>query len=433
MQPPGGAPAGTFSPNTNPPTNQPAGTWAPGQWRNQPGAAGSAAPTAGSAANPTIPRTARAPAGAAHPDDGIAPIEPLRTISGGHHRKSIAKVVSGPATLPNEQGQVWREYDISPYTVRVTSTNRPEQAIVDWVLRETGYEAWHSEPLGILCANHRTLKVYHTPEMHAVVSEVVDRFVNSQADSNAFSVKVVTVGNPNWRAKSHSMLKPVAVQSQGMQAWLLQKEDAALMVAELRKRIDYREHSSPLLMVNNGQSAIVTATRPHTFIRDIIAQPNQWPNFQNEYGQFEEGFSMEFDPLLSIDGKTVDAVLKCNIDDLEKLVAVNIDVPSPAAPRQRAKIEVPQVSHCRMHERFRWPVDQVLLVGLGVVAEPTPTDPNPVLKNVPGLNAPQRSDLMVFVESKGQVATGTPPITPTAPATGLPPDRNAMRNTRGRY
>ena len=58
-------------------------------------------------------------------------------------------MLAGPATLPNAQGQVWREYDISPYTVRVTSTNRPEQAIVDWVLRETGYEARHAEPLGI--------------------------------------------------------------------------------------------------------------------------------------------------------------------------------------------------------------------------------------------------------------------------------------------
>ena len=37
--------------------------------------------------------------------------------------------------------KVWREYDITPYTLRVTSTNRPEQAIIDWILRETGYEA----------------------------------------------------------------------------------------------------------------------------------------------------------------------------------------------------------------------------------------------------------------------------------------------------
>ena len=31
----------------------------------------------------------------------------------------------------------------------------------------------------------------------------------------------------------------------------------------------------------------------------------------------------------------------------------------------------------RFHERFRWPVDQVLLIGLGIVPPPVPVD-NPV-------------------------------------------------------
>src|SRR6478736_3875459 len=53
----------------------------------------------------------------------------------GAPRAAIAKVTSGTGTLPNDGGQVWREYDITPYTLRVTSTNRPEQAIVDWILR----------------------------------------------------------------------------------------------------------------------------------------------------------------------------------------------------------------------------------------------------------------------------------------------------------
>ena len=43
----------------------------------------------------------------------------------------LAKVTKGTGTLPNEHGQVWREYDISSYTLSVTSTDRPEQAIVD--------------------------------------------------------------------------------------------------------------------------------------------------------------------------------------------------------------------------------------------------------------------------------------------------------------
>src|SRR5262245_65701583 len=55
-------------------------------------------------------------------------------------RGTIAKVTSGSGTLPNAGGQVWREYEITPYTLRVTSTNPPEQAIVAWILRDTGYE-----------------------------------------------------------------------------------------------------------------------------------------------------------------------------------------------------------------------------------------------------------------------------------------------------
>src|SRR5439155_2375967 len=76
-----------------------------------------------------------APAGIARGglDDDVAPVDDdgLRSVPASP-RRSIARVTSGEPVLPHSQGQVWREYDISPYTVRVSSTNRPEQAIVDW-------------------------------------------------------------------------------------------------------------------------------------------------------------------------------------------------------------------------------------------------------------------------------------------------------------
>ena len=62
---------------------------------------------------------------------------------------------------------MWREYDISPYTLRVQDVAKPEQAIIDWILRETGTEVWFAEPLGILSASSTTLRVYHTPEMQS--------------------------------------------------------------------------------------------------------------------------------------------------------------------------------------------------------------------------------------------------------------------------
>ena len=336
---------------------------------------------------------------AARSDHGQGGLEPLATAP--HH---LAQVSESLDALPNEAGQILRTYNIRPYTVRVTSTNRPEQAIVDWILRETGYEAWHSEPVALLCANASTLIVYHTPEMHKIVAEVVDRFVSSEAESQAFGLRVVTVGHPDWRAKAHAVLHPVPVQTQGIQAWLVHKEDVALMLEDMRKRNDFREHSSPHLLVNNGQSTTVSSIRPRTFVRDVFIRPEIWPGFEPEQTQFDEGFSLELSPLLSLDGQTVDSVIKCNIDQLEKLVPVTLAVPTAVAPRQRVPIEVPQVTHCRLHERFRWPAGQVLVVGLGVVATPVPEKPNALMAALPILSQPARADLLVFVESKGQAA-----------------------------
>ncbi len=332
-------------------------------------------------------------------------------------RASIAQVTNGTGTLPNDGGQVWREYDISPYTTRVTSTNRPEQAIVDWILRETGYEAWHSEPLGILSANNRTLRVYHTPQMQETVSEIVDRFVNSEAESQSFGIRIITIGSPNWRAKMERVLRPVPVQTQGVQAWLLSKEDTAMMISELRKRTDFREHSSPQLMVQNGQSTVVSASRPKNYIKDVILKQEIWPGFEPEMGQIDEGFSLEFKPLLSLDGKSIDAVVKCNIDQVEKLVPVQLDVPTAAAPRQRTEIQVPQVETHRFAEKFHWPADMVLVIGCGMSPMPSPTEPTAV--KIPLVTPGDHADLLVFVEDRGP--NGKPPvISRTPPTAGMP-------------
>ncbi len=344
--------------------------------------AGSAAIAKAAVAKAAVAKTAGAQTSRAH-DDGVGPIG---------------------FNLPNEHGQVWREYDISPFTLRVTSTNRPEQAVVDWILRETGYEAWHSQPLGILSATPRVLRVYHTPEMQALVGRIVDRFVAGQAATQAFGLRVISVDHPNWRTKARRYLHPVSVQTPGVQAWVLQKEDASAILADLRRRSDFREHSSPHLLVNNGQSTVVSTTQAHTYVRDVTLRPQVFPGFEQHTSQLDEGFSFEFSPLLTLDGRTIDATVKCSINKLEKMVAVMIDAPTQQSPRQRAKVEVPQTTHFRFHERFRWPTEQVLLMSMGMVALPASKDKT----LVPGVplpfgNTPARADVLVFIESRGQV------------------------------
>jgi hypothetical protein len=330
-------------------------------------------------------------------------------------RGSRARVTNGSGTLPNDHGQVWREYDISPYTTRVTSTTRPEQAIVDWVLRETGYEAWHGETVSMLAADARSLRVYHTPATQAIVAEVADRFVNSEAETHAFGIRVISLDSPSWRAKAQRMLRPVNVQTQGVQAWLIAKEDAAVLLGDLRKRGDFREHSAPHLLVNNGQTAVATAARTHNYVRGVLLTPEAWPGFQPLTTQIDEGYTLELSPLLSIDGRTIDAVVKCNLDQVEKLQPVMLDVPTPAAPRQRTQIDVPQLASFRLHERFRWPVEQVLLLGCGMVVPPVPGEQQGL--RLPLVSTPLRVDLLIFIESRGP--NGKPAAVATVPTPGV--------------
>jgi hypothetical protein len=370
-------------------------------------------------------------------DAGNPPVTPAQTTPiGGGPAPALdpgitrARVSKGSGALPNDQGQVWREYDISPYTQRVFTTARPEQAIIDWILRETGYEAWHSDPVGLLSANRGVLRVYHTPEMHAVVGDIVDRFVNSAASAYAFTLRVATVRNPNWRAKALPMITPISVQSPGVQGWLMPKENARLLVAELSRRTDYREYNSTLQLVNNGQSIVISTMRPRSYIKGAIATQLTWPAYQAEMGTLEEGFSLEFSPLLALDLASADAVVKLRLNQVEKMVPVKLDLPSTISPNQRVEIDVPQMTMSNLHERFRWPTDKVLLLSMGVVATPGPTKENPLTDAakdaMPILKSPPRADALLFVESAGVVAPSPEP--PTARAATLP-----QQSFQGRY
>lgn len=337
------------------------------------------------------------------------------------------RVTAGSGQLPNTRGQVWREYDISPYTSKVTTTEKPEQAIVDWILRETGTDSWFTGDVCLLNADKNTLRVYHTLEMQRVVADIVDRFVVSQADTYSLGLRLATVSSPNWRAKSITLMRPVTVQSPGVEAWLLSKESAALLVSELRKRNDYREQNAPSVSIQNGQSQTVAQTRLKTYSRGLRARETP-PYYDVEQGQIDEGYSLQLSPLYSADSSSLDLVLKCHIDQLERLVPVTMEVPGgPAGTVQRVNIQVPQLVSWRLHERFRWPADQVLLLSCGVVADPTGEKSSPL--GIPGLgSAPGRADALLFIESHGKANAVLPePPRPPAAAAGILPI------SRGRY
>jgi hypothetical protein len=304
--------------------------------------------------------------------------------------------------LPNTAGQVWREYDLRPYTSRVTAVERPEQAVIDWILRETGTDVWFGEPLGILSADRDTLRVYHTPEMHAIIAPVVDRFVGSQAEAFSLAMRLATVGSPSWRAKAYPLLKPVTVQSPGVEAWLVSKENAAFLLADLARRVDFREHNSPNLMIQNGQSHTISRTRPKPYVRSVRVRDGVIPGLENDSVELEEGYLVQISPLFALDRKTVDAVIRCQIDQVEKLIPVPIELPGYGNQKQRAQVQVPQIVSWRLHERFRWPTDQVLLLSCGVVATPTPEQSGAAGLVSALTSTSGRADALLFIECLGR-------------------------------
>ena len=382
-----------------------------------------------------------------------AAAQPQKTVidSSGQTRtltpRSGSLAVKSGGVLPSDDGQVWQEYDISPYTLRVKGINKPEQAIVDWILRETGTDVWFGSPLGVLSADGRTLRCYHTPQMQKTVRGIVERFVNANGESHVLGIRVMTLSNPSWRSRAYSLLRPVDVKSPGVEAWLLTRENAAVLVADLKRRSDYRELNAPNLQIQSGQSETIARTTPKQYRRSV-RPASVFPGYEIVAGQIDEGFALNVSSLMSADGRACDVVVKCNIDQLEKLVPISLDVPVGGVT-QKVQIDVPQFVSWRLHERFRWPSDQVLLLSCGVVASPTgdAATPIPLLGNLGGNS---RSDALLMVEHKGAgylgpvefvpatlppAATNVPVFTPAAPpaATTATPSVPNYINTRGRY
>jgi hypothetical protein len=341
---------------------------------------------------------------------------PLKPVAVAKGEPSLGSITKGTGVLPNDGGQVWREYNLTPYTSKLTSVEKPEQAVVDWVLRETGTEVWFGAPLGILSTDKNTLRVYHTPQIQESVKGIYDRFMATSAAPNRLSIRVVTVSNPNWRSRAVGLLKPVEVKSTGIDAWLATRDNAALLAGELRKRADYRERAAPVVDIPNGQTYPLGLTQQRQYVRSVRPKTDAVAGYEAEVATLNEGYSLEVSPLTSVDGKSLDVILKCSIDQIEKLIDVPVDIPTPLGQPQRMTIQVPQLVSWRLHERFRWPSDHVLILSCGVVA--TPTNDKAAMPLLGPLVASNRADALLFIEPVSGPAP-VPALTPSA-LSGLP-------------
>ena len=319
-------------------------------------------------------------------------------------------------TLPNSAGQIWREYDISPYTSQIRSVDNPQQAIIDWILHETGTEIWFNQPLGVLSANKNQLRVYHTPEIHNAIKPIVDRFIRTQAQLQTIDVSLITVGNPNWRSQSYSILQSIDVQSPGAEAWLISKENAALLLNGLSKRSDYRQLSGGLLTNHDGQSLTLENKQPVQFVRNLrwanngIGLGAASPSVQPEMTTINEGYQLEIGTLSSLDNESIEACVQFEVEQVEKLDKVKVSVPDSIGNPVQLNLQIPQLVSRQLKERFRWPADEVLLLSCGVIADPVPqTNKGTGLKLLG--NRSDRVEALLFLDYRGPARGASAPAT----------------------
>jgi hypothetical protein len=301
---------------------------------------------------------------------------------------------ASPGQMPADAGQVWKTYDIRPF-VTVAGAGS-QKHVVDWVLQDTGYGSWHGGTVASLTADEEAVRVFHTPEMQARVEDAVRRFTADAGTPHRFSVRVFGIGSPAWRADARPRMQPIAAATPGVQAWIVSRENAAVLVATIRARGDCQELPTGPVLAGNGVPAVLSGGRKRPYVKDVDVRPDVWPGWQTLGASCDEGFAIDIQPLLGADGTTVEAVVRCRIDQIERMAPVTVSAPTAAG--QRVQIEVPQVSAVRVGERFRWPAAQCLVIGLGLVPWPVPG------QNAGGsaalLTDAKRTDVIVLVEPR---------------------------------
>ena len=331
-------------------------------------------------------------------------------------RRSAIEVDSNDAGAPSSRSsageapdphlangrQIWREYDLTPYTARLAAEPHPEQAVVEWILRQTGLETWHGEEVAVLAATRGKLRVYQTPDVQARIAEMTQRFTHSVQSEVSMRVEFVTCTDLSWRNGIAHLLKPIASGPDGQQVWLVAPEDAALIRERLRADRQARSVTDQNVLVNNGQPATVETGQAVNHITGLELMSGVYMAYQPVLGRLNEGVRATFAPLWLADGSGVDLNLKLNTRVVTKLHETRTVAPLTTG-NQTTEVQVPEVAATSLDTTVRWPSRNVLLVSAGV--QPGILRSRRGMLGLTGLGL--SAELLVFAELDAPVATRT--------------------------
>jgi len=295
--------------------------------------------------------------------------------------------------LPNQHGQIWQSYDISAYTSHFPQMSRPETAVMDWILMETGFEIWHSEIPAMLNVTRNSVNVYHIPQVQLQVKDVVQRFIGIDPVSHHFRVRIFTVSTPYWRQKMGNLLTQVPSFSMGSQAWTIRADDLRSVLDILEDSPGFMNHTVETKAVPNGQRMELKWIRTRRYTRSVQTEV-QAGGEGTEGVLMDDGFTFEMMPLVSLDGGLVDAQIKFQVNHLDRLFPINMTKYTKIG-KETEKIEVPLIGQFRFRERYRWNSEKIFLLSPGLTPPLTSAGEGSSLNL---LNTTHRIEPLILIE-----------------------------------
>ncbi len=289
-----------------------------------------------------------------------------------------------------QSGQFWKEYSLTSYSSRLPTVSQPQQAVVDWIMNQTGPETWHGEVPAVLSATRARLRVFHTNEVQAQVAEIVERFTRPIQPQVLMRVQIFATTDLNWRSGLVHLLKPAAIGPDGQHVWLIAPEDASLV--RNRLKLDRQPNAiSKQIMAYNGQPTAIETGQPVNYISGLELASGLYMAYQPVVDRLNEGIKATFTPLWTTDATAVDIEFRVTSRVVKRLHYAQGVAPLSSG-NQEAIVQVPEVSSTSFEQSLRWPATQVLLMSCGVQVG------NVSAKRGPFSFSPSASELLILVE-----------------------------------
>ncbi len=304
-----------------------------------------------------------------------------------------------PAQFPGESGFQWKSIDISRYTGLAHVENRPQAAIVDWILRATTAAPWHGDKVAVLCANRTQLRAYNSPKVLAQVAEVVERFTEAEANSLSLRVRFVTAADTRWRYAVYNRLNSVYSGPQGQQIWSLKAADSAMVMTQMQVWQGFKLIADQKFSIVNGQTLSFKSLKPQAYSGSLQREGAVGSGFQPKSESLDEGIVLRISPLLTYEGDQVDAAIELTANTVRTLIKTKILAPSELNARE-STIDVPEVSETRLNQTVKgWPLGQTLLISGGVHPGILQEKGGLFGLKVPG-TTPTTTELLVFLDAE---------------------------------